>query len=317
MLKFFSIIMIFTALSSFGRSIYDSYECGTEFQPFDQLMNEVRFPTTDSQKVEVWINELQRLCEKYPNYPEKAAALYFAGSYSFEQKNYKSAQKFLVKAKLLNPELTTKTPLNKYLQDSEIKTKQLFMININSYIIVSWSLLILIILLFGMQNNKFTKRQLVCCSAGALFGIITISLWFSINTSASANGLDKFYLEPVLMRSTILQADSSALVNLLLFCIVTILITSFSSLASTVLKRCQLLFPMLTAIIVGACCSVIYFQQNCQDTHRTGTGLFKRISFPETPVLWHHEVPDEMIKMYDPDMQLTIKAAKEKKRLEK
>ncbi len=311
-------LLILTSLCSFGKNIYDFYEFDGKYQQFDKQMNEVRFPSSDIQKVESWINDLEELCNKYPEYPGKASAYYFIGSYSFELKDYARAQKYLNEAKRLQPQLANKTPLNKYLSQSQKEIRQLKIVNSAMMVIIIWTVVIFAITIYGAKEKRFKKEMLIACAVGIVCGLALITAWFAIDTSSSADGMEKFYLTPALIKSTILDNESIPLNALLIYGFVTIIITGLASLASTVLPRYRLLFPTFTAILIGTCASTIYYQKNCQNTNRTGTGIWKRISFPETPILWHHEVPDEMIKMYDSDMQAMINDEKEKhKRLAK
>ncbi len=316
MTRFLILIILLSSLDSFGKTIYEEYQTTAQYADFDHVMNQVRFPSSDRETMRVYVEELEDAIEKFPDYPELSSAYYFMGWHNFKLKKYRTSVNNFAQSKELKPSLVDKTPINRYISRMGDVIRRQNSILLSSGVILVWLVLIGALLLHGIKKKALTKKALGGVFAGVVLGVITVAGWFSIDTSASADGFEGLYVAPTLVRSTLFQLGATPLIILAIYALFASIITSIATFAATVFPKLRILFSLATALIVGSSLSVLYYQYYGLNADRTGTGTFKRMSYPEAPIDLHKDVPDEMIKMYDEKVQTLIKTAKTKARID-
>ena len=303
---FIQLLLISLSLTAFSASIYDEYDNGERFSTFDTLMNEVRFPTSNKLKMERFIIDLAQNEDAFPDYPQRASALYFLGHYNFELENYQTALSYLEETKQLNPGLVKKTPLDRYITDCKEQLAYRWTMLISSLVLISWIGVILGLLFLRLKRHeiKFSKATFW----GFMAGVLLVFILFSIRSAQWSDGLEEFYAPPTLVKSTLLSPGSSTLWQLA-FC--SFFSCAFVALSSVVVKKRSFIFSLLTAAIIGTTTTVLYYQLVIYDVAvRSGINLPKRVTFKETIIEWHKDIPEEMLPMYDKKLQLIIKDAK-------
>ncbi len=312
MSKLFLLILLFSSLSSNAKSIYDTYQTGNE--TFDRVMNGARFTSSNPERMKKNIQELELEIKQSSNYPALGTAYYFLGYHNYELGSFQDAQTALLKGKALRPSLSTTTPMDSYLEDIEKVLSRRSRINISLTVIVLWCSLLLGLLIYRVKKKPLLKKELIAVSIGLLSGLLLTLIWFSIDTSASADGLDKFYMPPSLVKSTIFQSGATPLYFLLGSAVLT---TCMSALAVISISKFKFLFSLLTATVIGISVTVLFYQFQCLETERSGTGALKHISYGMKQIEWHKDVPDEMMLMFDKKLQLMILDAKAKAKEQK
>ncbi len=307
MSKLFFLILLFTSLTSNAISIYDAYETGN--QPFDQVMNRARFTSSNPERMKKHVEELELEIAQSSDYPALGAAYYFLGYHNLELGNYRDSRVALLKGKSLKPSLSTATPIDSYLADIDKVLIRQDTINISLTVIWIWSFILIGLLTHRFKRNQLQKKELLAVSIGLISGLLLTLVWFSIDTSSSADGLDKFFMPPSLVKSTILQSGSTALYFLLGSAILT---ACTSALAVVAVSKLKFLYALLTTAVIGISVTVLFYQFHCLETQRSGSGFLKRISYGMDQIEWHKDVPDEMLYMYDKKLQLMILDAKAK-----
>jgi len=305
---YLTLLWLTVSFSLFAGSVYDKYDNGKNFSEFDTLMNQVRFPTSSPQKMEKWVNALELAKSEFPDYPQLSYAFYFLGCYSLELGNYYAALAYLKDAKRLQPELSNSTPIDSYIADCDKYIDYRDSIITSSVVLVGWSTLILLLFLVRWKRKEITSVRPIIF--GFLIALILVILLFSLSTASWSDGMADFYAPPTLVKSSLLSPGSAPLWKLLFVSIFSSALVAISVLA---VKRYALMFSVLTALVVGSSATVLYYQFTCYDvSDRTGINLPKRVTFKETIIEWHKDVPLEMLGMYDKKLQLLILDAKEK-----
>ena len=295
------------SFSLFAGSVYDEYQNGPEFSKFDTLMNQVRFPTSTPQKMKQWVGALELAKVEFPNYPELPQALYFLGHYNLELKNHRASLVYLKEAKQARPELSRTTPLDRYIEECEQYISYRLSILISSAILLGWSALIVALLLLRLKRKDIKPSRPMLW--GFCLGSAMVFLVFLFSSAGWSDGMVDFYCPPTLVKSSLLSPGSGPLWKLLLVSIFSCAVVALSAL---VVKKHVFIFAFLTALLIGTSSAVLYYQIICHDvSDRTGINLPKRVTFKETIIEWHKDVPDEMLPMYDKKLQLLIQDAKE------
>lgn len=308
--KAFFLIILLCSLSSHAKSIYSKYQTTPEFAKFDEVINQARLPSSDVSRNKVNITHLKAAIKKYSNYPKLDSAHFFLGRCNFKLKNYRTAIKNYNTALGINPLLKKSTPIERFIASMEATVSRQNSIILGLILLCPWLLVILVLLTKSIKRRLIGKKQVFGVILGVLLATGVTIVWFSFSTSSSADGFKDLYVTPVFVRSTIFDKGSYPLVVLAIFALVTSFLTALAALGSMVLSKFRFLFPLLTAIVIGPSASLLYYQYYGLDGDRTGTGTFKRISFPERPIDFHRDIPDEMIHLYDAKVQELIRKAK-------
>lgn len=311
------LIIFFFCLTTtcFGKSIYDDYEHGGKFAELDKVMNVARFPQDDPAKVKQLIDELDKLCEKFPDYPDLAIAQYFLGMYQFQLEQHQEALPNLERALAKEPTLKDKTPVLEYIAQSRqivAKAGSIFLAVISG---VSWLLILLGLLIWALIKKRVKLRHFKPFFIGVIVGILFLVALFSIDTGSMADAMDEFYAPPTLVKSTIWCPKAAPLRGLLMYGMGTVALTGLSIFSSTAIKKGRIVLIVSSAIIFGTCSSVIFYNSLPLVRH-TGKDKPKRLSFEEQALEWPHEIPNEMEHLYDEEMQIRIREAKEKRAAE-
>ena len=304
------IILVLLSCSSFAKTIYSKYQTSPEFAAFDKAMNQARLPSSDANRNNENIELLEGLIQKHSDYPEISAAHFFMGRCNYKMKNYRTAIENYEVALKINPALATLTPVNRFIATMKSKVSRQNNIILGLVFLCPWLLMVSVLFYKSIKRRLVGKKQIVGFFIGIVVASIVTIVWFSFNTSSSADGFKDLYVTPVFVRSTIFEIGSYPLVVLAICAFFTSVITAIATLASAVLPRFRFLFPLVTALVIGSSMSLLYYQYYGLDGDRTGTGIFKRISFPETPIDFHRDIPDEMVYLYDQKMQDLIRKAK-------
>ncbi len=301
----------------YGQSIYDEYANGAQCKDFDQLLNEARFPSNDVKVLANWTDALLHLTEQNPDYPQISSAHYFIGAYSYELKDYATALTHLSLAKKLDVSLEKSTPINKFIETARVHQQQQSLIFRNSLIMAVWVAFLMILLWLAFKQGRLNRRVYQLTVLFVILSALITFLCFMIDTSKMASGMEEFYLPPVLVKSTLYDVGAMPLVNLFYYGLFIFFVTALAILSSRCLKpNKRYLLTCLTPLVIGYSSVQIYTVKNCRLAKETG-GTLTRFSFPEKPILWHRDVPDEMISMFDKEMQLTIKEKKLQQKEEK
>lgn len=314
--KLIALLILVISCTSFSKTIYSKYQTAPKYAEMDQAINQARMPTSSRVKNENNIKFLSASIKKYSDYPELSAAHFFLGRCNFKLENYRTAIKHYKKAIVLNPEIATKTPIDRFIKTLESKVARENNLIVGFSLLVSGVFAVLFVFFMSVKKSGLGLRKIGAVLVGVSLASLITLLWFSFSTASSADGFHGLYVTPVFVRSTIFETGSYPLVVLALCAIFTSVLTALATLGSAIIPRFRFLFPLLTAVIIGSAVSLLYYQYYALDADRTGTGSLKRISFPERPIDFHKDIPDEMIYLYDEKVKNLIIKAKLEAKLE-
>jgi len=304
------LLLLFASYTSFGRTIFSKYQTTDQYAEFDQVINKARFPTFDIEKNTENIEKLEAVIDKFKDYPELSAAYFFLGRCHQKLKNYRAALRSYKRAEQLNPNLYKKIRLKNDISWLETQVRRENYLILAFSLFISWSLLVFALFIRRIKMNKLTIKQLFLASIIVSLSVVFIILWFSYRSAPLAGNFGELYPSPVFVRSRIFEPGSRPLIILTICALFTSAITVISSLASVVFTRFKVLFPLLTALIVGASLTLLYYQMYCLKADRTGGGIMKSLTFPNPPIDFHKDIPDEMEFLYDEKVLKLIHEAK-------
>ena len=314
--KVLILLLVLFSVQAFSKTIYSKYETTPEFSEFDKAMNQARFPTSDSERNEKNITDLESSIVKFSDYPEMSAAYFFMGHCNHKLENYRTSIENYKTAIELDSSLLKRTPVKRFIATLEPMVTRQNNILIALILFCPCVLIVAVLFIECVRQRLIGFRQiLLLCIVVLITAVVTV-LWFSISTSSTADGFKDLYVTPIFVRSTIFDIGAQPLIVLAVCVVFTSFITGLTTLVSVVLPRFRLLFSLIMAVFIGIAVSLLYYEYYALDGDRTGTGTLKRISFPERPIDFHKDIPDEMIYLYDEKVKGLIRKAKLEAQLE-
>jgi len=303
------------ALSAATQGIYDEYKNGVQYNQIDTVMNEVRFDTSNRANVYERVNVLTEAINAHPDYPHLGQAYYFLGAHQMQIDSYSDALESFNKARKLNPGLDTRTPILTYLTKSQENLKKQTIYRITTSVLLS-IIIFSVLIMFKTKSYKYLPRKSAAVIVITSITLLAVVVVISMNVESDQEVLSELFTPPVLTLSGTTTAYSQPLWLLIGYGTAAIVLSLFiaCSTAGLTNKSVKYIISPLFSVVAAASLMTLFYMNECYDNaQRTGNGIGTQFHFLEKLILWHHEVPDEMIHLYDKDLQHIIRDAKKKK----
>jgi len=291
------------------QGIYDEFQTTTEFSEFDVTMNEVRFETSDSRKAAKRIDDLKQLIEQFANYPHIGIAYYFLGTHLMQLDNYSDAAAVFEKALDNNESLAQRTPIKKYLETShESHLKQL----IRQTAAAALCFVIIFACVIAYTTGALCKDIFLLIKPATFVvgfaGVVLLLLSF-ISSSPAKEEIETIFTPPVFTVSGVTSDYSNTLWLLCAYGFCAIALTVATACLTNNLKNRHIKYVCncVLAILTSSSIMTLFYMNECYDDgHLTGEGISSELSFLGKLLIWHHEVPDAMIPLFDDNLQKVI-----------
>ena len=314
-----SVVLLLMCLTTmFGaevhQGIYDDYDTGLNYKSFDDIMNEVRFETADDVKVSNRIDELELMIQRFPTYPHLSISLYFLGAHHKQSNNNSDAIDAFERALLLNPNLGLRTPILKYL--STVK-EELFKRTI------SYTALLILLLIFTLcisialktkAHRDVSKSTLM---PGLVLLVLSISILFVttyVSSVPDKEQIEQIFTPPVFVYYGATNTYSQPILLMLGYGACALLFSLAVVISTLNLNYSSLkyLINTLSATLCSVALMVLFFMNHCYDDAKiSGEGIIgTQLNFLGKLLIWHHEVPEVMIPLFDENLKQVIIDAK-------
>ena len=319
MIRLFTITLCFAAAimtQAATQGIYDDYNSGEQFSSVDAIMNDVRFETNNLTKVEKRIRQLETALESFPDYPHRAITHYFLGTHHLQLNSYSDAIATLETAHNLMPELGTRTPILKYLATAqENYSKQM----ITRSALSALAAVIIVCILIGIKTGagrSFPRTAYRPTVAIACVTFAALAAATFITFPADSKTLSEIFTPPVLSLSTVTTDYAQPLLMLIAYGAASIILAVLIAFSTTNVKNslAKYITTLCATAIATSSIMVLFYMNECYDDGKmTGQGVATQFNFLGKVLIWHHEVPDKMIPLYDENLRQVINEAKKKK----
>jgi hypothetical protein len=294
-------------------SIVAEYDSGQErFRGADRALNEARLATSDPARARQRVARLEAVLESHPDYPYRPMVRYFLGlNLKLLGEHGRAAEAFEA-ALEGRPDLAHRTPIMAYLR---LARQREFVERAPRFLLAALALLLLVSVLplFRADPSRVPWRRL-----GAIYGPAAL-LWPALLlvlpplAGTPATGLEG-YPRPALVNTGLGQLGDGVLRSLLGYGLAAILAAALVAIGASLLRSRPRRAAATVAggLLAAALVMALFYVQRCHG-RASYDARGRRLVFLVKEIAWKHEVPEEMLPLYDEDFRKKIVEARRAK----